>query len=128
MHETCMLSYTRCATLFALWTHESPNDPGLAEILEEARRGPLESLLTPKALSGLAALFGPDATAGRPPSFELASDLSRTYGQHYHHGAPFPASSLHAAWERCAQSDERCRARVEHVQTLGLGRARLSKR
>lgn len=76
--------------------------------------------LATRVLDGLAAFYGTDATADAPPSFELASDLTRLYEKYYHHAAPFGAESLHLAWQRCAETDARCRDRLSNVLAQGM--------
>ncbi len=121
MRGSCDLSLSRCATLFAAWLHESPGDPLLRASLARARQNQRLSIaLAPRVLEGLAAFYGSDATAGAPPSFELASDLARLYQKYYHHAAPFRAGSLHLAWQRCAETDARCRDRLESMLGQGI--------
>jgi len=127
MRETCLLSLPRCAILFAQWTHQSPDDPVLAESLAKARGGHLAATLAPEVLASLAALFGPDATANFAPSFELATSVMGLYRKNSHPGAPFAASSLHAVWRRCAKIDSRCRAGLEHALGLGVAAPRPAK-
>ncbi|MDJ0848193.1 MAG: fused MFS/spermidine synthase [Myxococcota bacterium] len=121
VEEVCRLDLSHCATFFAAWQREAPGSPALAAALASARsRERTAPAVSPGLLERLAALYGPDATAHIPPSFELARDLRRIYEKYYHHAAPFPASSLHAAWERCAARDERCARELPRVQGLGL--------
>jgi predicted membrane-bound spermidine synthase len=119
--EACALDLSHCATLFAHWLYEAPQSPALAAALARARAHErVASALEPAHLARLASLFGADATAGMAPSHALARDLARVYAKYYHHAAPFPAGSLHAAFERCAQSDARCAAELPRVRELGL--------
>jgi predicted membrane-bound spermidine synthase len=128
MRETCALSLEQCATLFARWTHDSPDDPALAESLEKARTSHLAEALAPEALVALAALYRSEATADAPASYEDAQLLLQRYLQNYHHGAPFSASALHATWKRCAESDPRCRAQLDHALAVGASSPLLSRR
>jgi spermidine synthase len=121
VEEVCRLDLSHCATFFAWWQHESPASPELAAALERARRNERTApAVAAPALAHLAALYGADATADMPPTYELARDLARVYAKYYHHAAPFPSSSLHAAWERCAARDARCADELPRVRELGL--------
>ena len=129
VEEVCRLDLSHCATFFAAWQHESPASPELASALARARSNERTApAVAAGFLERLAALYGADATAGIPASFELARDLGRIYEKYYHHALPFPAGSLHAAWERCAARDERCARELERVRGLGLAPQLLTRR
>jgi spermidine synthase len=129
VEEICGLHLSHCATHFAHWQHLAPASPELARALAGARSDPRRArALTPAILSHLAALYGPDATAGMQPSYALASDLTRVYRKYYHHAAPFPSASLRAVWERCAASDRRCAEGLSQVRELGPAPALYSRR
>jgi predicted membrane-bound spermidine synthase len=129
LRETCRLDRSHCATLFARWLHEAPDSEARARALDEARAVPrLAPALEPRVLEGLAALFGPDATAGMQPSYELARDVSRVFAKYYTHAAPFPSRSLHTPWLRCAPLDPRCAAELERVTHQGAMGPLLSRR
>jgi spermidine synthase/MFS family permease len=129
LRETCEISRSHCATLFAHWSYQEPDSPQLAESLAEGRtKARLAKALQPRVLEGLVRLFGPDATAGRPSSFRLASDLTRVFTKYYAHAAPFDAESLRAAWRRCAATDPRCEAGLERAVGMGRTPTTLSQR
>ena len=129
VEAVCRLDRSHCATLFAAWGQSVPGSALRKQALDSARRDPrLAPALAPPMLARLAALYGPDATAGMASSYELASDLGRIYRKYYHHAAPFPSASLHAAWQRCAEHDPRCAAALPHVRQLGLAAPVYSKR
>jgi spermidine synthase len=130
MREACELNRKRyCATLFAHWLHEDPEDPMLVESLAKAQASSrFGDALKPEILQDLVNVYGPDAAAEEPPSFERASDLSNLYAHYYHHAVPFDPASLHAAWRHCAKSDARCRERLDEVLGQGVRSELLTSR
>jgi spermidine synthase len=129
LRETCKLSRTRCSTLFAQWLHEEPDSPVLAERLAMARTDKrLAQALAPEILSGLAALYGRDATVGPAASHAVALDVSRVFARFYDHAAPFDAEALRSIWRRCAETDPRCQAELPLVLELGVEPTVVSKR
>jgi spermidine synthase len=129
MREICALNKRHCASLFADWLHEDPEHPKLAQSLATARASlNFAEALKPETMQGLVNIYGPDATAQATPSFELASDLLDLYARYYHHAVPFNPASLHHAWQRCAESDARCRERLDEVLAQGLKPALLTSR
>jgi hypothetical protein len=129
MREICELNQQHCATLFARWLYEDPEHPKLLESFAKASASPrFADALKPEIVQGLADLYGPDATARAPASFELATELSALYARYYHHAAPFDPTSLHLAWQRCAESDVRCHERLDEVLAQGLRPELLSSR
>jgi hypothetical protein len=122
MREICALDGVgHCATFFAHWLYEDSEHPELVESLAKARASPLfADVLKPEIVQELAGLYGPGATAQVPATFEFASKLSGLYARYYHHTVPFDPASLHRAWQRCAESDARCRERLDEMLTQGL--------
>jgi spermidine synthase len=130
MREICELDREgHCATFFAHWQHEDPEHPKLVESLSKARASPLfADVLTQEIVRELADLYGPGASPQAPATFEFASELADVYARYYHHSAPFDPTSLHRAWQRCAESDARCRERLDEMLAQGLRPARLTSR
>ncbi|MFQ5415482.1 MAG: fused MFS/spermidine synthase, partial [Myxococcota bacterium] len=129
LRETCDLDLSRCATLFAQWLHEEPDSQILAVSLARARTSEkYAAALQPDVLNGLDLLFRADGSRHLPPTFEVASDLSRVFAKYYHHAAPFDPGSMHELWRRCAGTDDRCAARVDEVLGWGPETPRLSRR
>jgi spermidine synthase len=130
MREICALNRTtHCTTFFAHWLYEDADHPMLAESLQRARVfKAFEDVLKPEVLERLAGLYGPGVGGPAPTSFETALELSELYARYYHHVAPFDPASLHQAWQRCAESDARCRERLDEVRAQGLGGELLSAR
>jgi spermidine synthase len=130
MREICALNGARhCATFFAQWLHEDPEHPKLVESLAKAQASPLFAhALKPEIVQELADLYGSGANAQAPATFEFASELSDLYTRYYHHTVPFDPASLHRAWQRCAESDARCRERLDEMLAQGLRPHRLTSR
>jgi predicted membrane-bound spermidine synthase len=122
MREICELDREgHCTTFFAQWLHEDPEHPKFVESLAKARASPLfADVLKPEIVQELAGLYGPGGTAQAPATFEFASELSDVYARYYHHAVPFDPASLHRAWRRCAESDARCRERLDEMLAQGL--------
>ena len=94
--------------------HEEPDSPVLAERLAKARTDEsLAQALAPEILSGLAALYGRDATVGPTTSHAVALDVSRVFARFYDHAAPFDAEGdfsgegLVAGIECCRRAADR---------------------
>jgi hypothetical protein len=130
MREICEFNEKRyCATFFAHWFHENPEHPKLLESFAKARASSrFADALKPEIVQRLLDIYDPDATAHAPPSFELAADLSDLYARYYHHAVPFDPASLHRAWQRCAESDARCRERLDEMLAQGRRPELLSSR
>jgi len=122
MREICELDREgHCTTFFAQWLHEDPEHPKFVESLAKARASPLfADVLKPEIVQELVGLYGPGGTAQAPATFEFASELSDVYARYYHHAVPFDPASLHRAWRRCAESDARCRERLDEILAQGL--------
>ena len=121
VEEVCRLDLSHCATLYAWWQVERPGSDVLVASLTAAREDPRRAVaVSPDLLARLGSLYGDDATAGMAPSYELAADLTRVYAKYYHHAAPFPGNSLHAAWERCAARDLRCAEALPRIRGVGF--------
>jgi hypothetical protein len=130
MRAICDLNpYTHCATVFAHWLHEDRDHPKLVESLARARASArLADALRSEFVEELASFYGKDAGAQSPASFDSASELSELYARHYHHAVPFDPASLSGAWQRCAETDARCRARLDEMRAQNLRRERFTSR
>jgi spermidine synthase len=130
MRAICNLNPdTHCATVFAHWLHEDRDHPKLVESLARARASSrLAGALRSEFIEELAGFYGKDAGAQSPATFDSASELSELYARYYHYAVPFDPASLSGAWQRCAETSARCRARLEEMRAQNLGRARFTSR
>ena len=127
IREACELNSWHCATTFALWQHDEPDDATFLSSLEKARSSPyFKPHLQPALLGDLVRLYDPEGTVDTAVSYEFASQLADLYARHYYHAVPFDPASLHRTWRRCAESDERCAAGLDEVLGQGTGPELLS--
>ncbi len=114
-------AFAELATLLADWRRVDPESEALNALLTELRSNPAaESFVSEEKLAALGRLFGerPLMKLEGPRSLRRARQLSRLYGTHYHHAAPFDRGMLRAAWGNC--SVEGCRrAQDQFEKQLG---------
>lgn len=116
--ETCVHRPRHCATLLAQWQSESPDSPALAQTLYRVRQTAAAQEVSAGLLSKLSTLFDASGTADVPGEYDYVRRIARSFGDYYHHAAPFDAEALHGALRRCGEP--RCGSLRAETENWGI--------
>ena len=128
VRAACLRRADQCPALVSRWMSESPESPGLAELLEERAQeaSPLIQRIPDTLVEDLVHLQGAsDAPASGIDSLS-ADDIalaSLQYTAYYYHAAPFDEAALRALWQKC-RPIEACTPVIERMESVLAGAAR----